>query len=76
MDLTASPESKVEAVEDEAKLHAIIAQLDSGDREVLVLKYWHGLTHEQIAEKVGTSKASITRRVQKLLPELNQAMQG
>lgn len=76
VDLTASPESKVEAVEDEAKLHAIIAELDAGDREVLVLKYWHGLTHEQIAEKVGTSKASITRRVQKLLPELNQAMQS
>lgn len=71
-----TPSLQIEALEDEAKLHAIIAELDPDDREVLVLKYWHGLTHEQIAKRIGTSKASVTRRVQKLLPQLNQAMQA
>lgn len=75
VDVGATPSSQIEAFEDEAKLHAIIAELDAGDREVLVLKYWHGLTHVQIAEKIGTSKASVTRRVQKLLPKLHQSMQ-
>ena len=75
VDLSPAPASGLEAVELEAKLHAVIAQLDPADREVLLLKYWHGLTHEQIAEKVGSSKATITRRVQGLLPELHEAME-
>lgn len=75
VDRAASPASDAEEFEQEVRLHAVIAELDDGDREVLLLKYWHGLTHEQIAERIGTSKASVTRRVQKLLPQLNLAMQ-
>jgi RNA polymerase sigma-70 factor (ECF subfamily) len=75
VDRAALPSSNVESFEQEVRLHAVIAELEEGDREILLLKYWHGLTHEQIAEKIGTSKASVTRHVQKLLPKLNQAMQ-
>ena len=64
----------LEAFEDEVKLHAALAELPAEDREILVQKYWKGMTHEQIAQQMGTSKASITRRVQKLLPQLHQSM--
>lgn len=74
VDMTANASSSAQAFEDEVRLHAVVAELPADDREILVLKYWRGLTHEQIAERLGTSKASITRRVQKLLPQLNQAM--
>ncbi len=74
-DVATSPSSGVEAFEEEVKLHAVIAELEPRDRQMLVLKYWHGLTHEEIGKQLGTSKASITRRVQKLLPELNAAME-
>ena len=74
VDVATSPASDAEAFEEEVKLHAVIAELDARDRQILVLKYWHGLTHEDIGEQMGTSKASITRRVQKLLPQLNAAM--
>ena len=73
-DVTISNSSQVEAFEEEVKLHAALAELPPEDREILVMKYWQGLTHEQIAERTGTSKASITRRVQKLLPQLSKAM--
>lgn len=73
---TESPASAAEAFEDEVKLHAIITELDKVDREVLLLKYWHGLTHEEIADRINTSKASVTRRLQKLLPQLNTLMQS
>lgn len=71
----ASPQnSTLEAFEEEVKLHAAIAELPAPDRAVLVFKYWHGLTHEQIAAKTGTSKASITRQLQRLLPQLHRVM--
>ena len=73
-DVATSESSQLEAFEEEVKLHATLAELPPEDREILVLKYWRGLTHEQIAERVGTSKASITRRVQKLLPQLHKSM--
>lgn len=76
VDVSATPSTHIESLEDEAKLHAIIAELEPGDRDVLVMKYWHGLTHEQIAQKIGTSKATVTRLVQKLLPQLNKAMES
>ena len=75
IDQAAGPSSDIEAFEQEVKLHAALAELDEEDRTVLLLKYWHGLTHEQIAAKIGTSKASVTRRVHKLLPELNDMME-
>lgn len=64
----------VESFELEVKLHAAIAELPPQDREILVLKFWKGQTHEQIAHRIGTSKASVTRRVQKLLPQLHRAI--
>ena len=67
--------SPLEDFEQEVQLHAALAELPPEDREILVLKYWRGLTHEQIADQVGgTSKASITRRLQRLLPLLHKAM--
>ena len=73
-EVAAATDNRAEAFEEEVKLHAVIAELPPEDREILVMKYWKGMTHEQIAERVGTSKASITRRVQKLLPQLNRSM--
>lgn len=66
--------NEVEALEEEVKLHAKIAELDADDREVIVLKFWHQLTHQQIADRRGTSKASITRQVHRIIPQLNKAM--
>lgn len=73
-DIAGAGENAVEAAEEEVKLHAKIAELDADDREVIVLKFWHQLTHQQIADRRGTSKATITRQVHRIIPELNKAM--
>ena len=33
-------------------LHAKIAELNASDREVIILRYWHGLTHQEIGERL------------------------
>jgi len=68
------PGSRLDAFETEVKLHAAMAELAAEDRSILVQKYWYDQTHEQIAQNIGTSKASVTRRIQKLLPELQRAL--
>lgn len=73
-DIAEAPASDVEAMEEEVKLHAVIAELEEEDREVLVLRFWHGLTHQQIADQKGKSKAAIVRQLQRVIPRLNRAM--
>ena len=73
-DVAGLPGNEVEAAEEEIKLHAKIAELDAEEREVIVLKFWHQLTHQEIADRRGTSKASITRQVHRIIPKLNKAM--
>ena len=70
-----TPASTAESFEDEVKLHAIMAELDPADRDLLVQKYWYGRTHEQMAADRGKSKAAVTRRLQKLLPQLQSKME-
>lgn len=71
---SSEPGSHLDAFEMEVKLHAAMAELPAEDRNILVQKYWYDQTHEQIAQKIGTSKASVTRRIQKLLPELQRML--
>ena len=45
----------------------ILEGLDEYDRGLLVLKYWEGLTLQEIADAVGCSKATISVDVQRAL---------
>ena len=53
-----------------------IAKLPEHDREVIVLRYYNSLSHEQISAVLGVSKAAIngrlTRAKQKLAEHLNR----
>lgn len=73
-DIAETPDDDVEALEEEVKLHAVIAELEEEDRDVLVLRFWHGMTHQQIADQKGRSKAAIVRQLQRVIPRLNKAM--
>ena len=72
--VAATPSNEVEALEEEVKLHAKIAELAEEDREVIVLRFWHGLTHQQSADQKGKSKAAVVRQLQRIIPQLNRAM--
>lgn len=69
-----TPVSEAESLEDEIKLHAKIAELAADDREVIVLRFWHGLTHNEIAAKLGSSRISVTRQLQKATQRLQYMM--
>jgi RNA polymerase sigma factor (sigma-70 family) len=73
-DLGAEPSNEVEAAEEEIKLHAKIAELDPDDREVILMRFWHNLTHQEIADRQGRSKAAVVRHLQRVIPSLNKAM--
>ncbi|MEM7314850.1 MAG: sigma-70 family RNA polymerase sigma factor, partial [Planctomycetota bacterium] len=45
-DLATDPANRVEAAEEEIRLHAKIAELEPEDREVILLRFWHNLTHQ------------------------------
>ena len=71
-----TPSSAAEAVEEEVKLHAMLAELDEDDREVIVWRYWHGLKHKEIAERMGKSRLAITRQLQKATARLERLMRS
>lgn len=73
---TATPASQAEAVEEEIRLHAKLAELDASDREVIILRYWHDLTHNEIAARVGKSRLAVTRQLQKAIPHLQKLMES
>ena len=70
-----TPLTNAESVEEEIKLHAKLAELDEDDREIIVLRYWHQMTHEEIGQKLGRSRLSITRQLQKAIPKLQRMME-
>lgn len=47
-----------------------LAALDAGDREIIVMHLWGGLTFRQIADIIGRSAATANRRYQQALGEL------
>ena len=70
------PTSAAEAAEEEIKLHAMIAELSAEDKEVIVLRFWHGLTHDEIGKRVGKSRLAVLRQLQKAIPRLQKRMQS
>ena len=73
---SASPMSAAESQEEEIKLHAKLAELEPSDREIIVLRYWQGLTHHEIGQRLGRSRLSITRQLQKAIPRLQKLMES
>lgn len=73
---TQTPATSAEAEEEEIKLHAMIAELDANERQAIVLRYWHNLKHDEIAEKMGKSRVAVTRLLQKTIPRLQRLMES
>ncbi len=57
--------AQVGALEDRRRLEKCIAELDPNAQKAIRLAYWHGLTHEQLAQRldapVGTIKSWVRR---------------
>jgi RNA polymerase sigma-70 factor (ECF subfamily) len=63
-----------DVVTDRASLRAALAGLDAGDRELLTLVAWHGLTPAEAARVIGCSRTAYSVRLHRARRRLEQAM--
>lgn len=57
------PEAMVESSVEHQRVRDAVMQLASMDREVLLLSAWEGLTHTEIADAIGCSRAAVDKRI-------------
>ena len=62
------------AQEDQLRLQQALLQLENRTRQVLEFVFLHDLTQKQVAEKLGISVVTVSRRVKKGLNSLKQLM--
>ncbi|MEM7555048.1 MAG: RNA polymerase sigma factor SigF [Cyanobacteria bacterium P01_A01_bin.84] len=62
------------AQEDRLRLHQALVQLEHRTREVLEFVFLHDLTQKQVAERLGISVVTVSRRVKKGLDSMKQLM--
>lgn len=61
--ISPGPEAMVESSAEHQRVREAVRQLSSMDREVLLLSAWEGLTHTQIADTIGCSRAAVDKRI-------------
>jgi RNA polymerase sigma-B factor len=61
-------------VEYRAALRPLLAQLDPRDRQILVLRFFHGYTQSQIAIEIGMSQMHVSRLLARTLKRLRVAL--
>jgi RNA polymerase sigma-70 factor (ECF subfamily) len=67
-----APEQIVENAEDEAEVRAALLQLPVAQREVIVLAYFAGLTHSEIADALGKPRGTVKGRARLGLTRLRR----
>ena len=55
------------------ELRQAISELSQKDRELLKMRFWDSMTHQEIAEVIGTSVQNINKRRQRLYVKLGPA---
>lgn len=75
---TAAPSPDETAVHNEtrADIIAAIAALDDRQREAMELAYYEGLSHQQIAARLGSPLGTVKTHIRKGLLKLRHALQG
>ena len=72
----ADQEPKLESPEAVAILDDALAALPDQLREPLVVHFLEGLTHAETAKRLGVSRPTVTRRINKALEKLREEMRG
>ena len=65
-----SPSMRASRAETQAKLIALIEDMDTMDREVLVLRHFEGLSNDDVAQLLGLRKAAASNRYVRALGRL------
>lgn len=68
------PESRLAETENRAQLHAAVSNLDSKQRAPLELAFFEGLTHAEIAQRLGEPLGTVKTRIRTALTTLRSAL--
>jgi RNA polymerase sigma-B factor len=69
-----SDEEGYALAEASASLATSVEQLPQADREVLMLRFTHGMTRRQIAERIGVSPMQVSRILRRITNGLRETM--
>lgn len=70
------PEADAARSERARRLWAAIAGLPPEQREILLLRDWHGLNYSEIAEVLGLSLGTVSSRIHHARQKVREAMEG
>lgn len=70
--LTGSPSSEAIMHEEVQRLERGFAQLEESDREIIHMVYVQGLTHAQVAEKLGCNEVASRKQLSRALARLSK----
>lgn len=70
------PEADAARSERARRLWAAIASLPPEQREILLLRDWHGLNYSEIAELLGLSLGTVSSRLHHARQKVREAMEG
>jgi RNA polymerase sigma-70 factor (sigma-E family) len=62
--------------EEQRAVFAAVRQLPPRQREVVVLRYWSGLSEAEIAEALGISRGAVKSQASRALDKLQAALEG
>jgi RNA polymerase sigma factor (sigma-70 family) len=72
----ARPDERAVLAEEHREILAAVDRLAPRQREVLVLRYWSGLTEAEIAETLGISRGAVKSTASRALDRLEKIMGG
>lgn len=68
--LVATPDRSMGVIEDMDGIRALMGTMSDLEREVLLLRFWHELTQDRIAEMVGVSQMQVSRILARTLEDV------
>lgn len=71
-----APDESAAHGETRIRIIAALAQLDARQREAMELSYYEGLSHQQIADRLGAPLGTVKTHIRKGLMKLRYALQG
>jgi RNA polymerase sigma-70 factor, ECF subfamily len=71
-----SPEKVASQMDEKQALHRLLKEMGPQDRAVLILRYWHELSEEEIAESLGMTVSAVKSRLHRARLQLASRWQA